>query len=123
MFLSAGSYGAAHSGLGNGCLYGHHPNNIEGWDDQPCPGQHHFWLPAPRRAWFRKGEKRIERSVRCKGGHEPCENCPDGSARVNHRFEADGSGSVRLSWFPPRKLEEEAERLKKVHREAEPGGG
>jgi hypothetical protein len=117
MFLSAGSSGAAHSGMGHECLYGHHPNNIEGWERQACPGQHHFSLPAPRRAWFRRGEDRIHKTVRCRGGHEP-----SAADYINHKFEADGSFSVTLSWFPPSRLRAEAERLRDVHRQTTPGG-
>jgi hypothetical protein len=118
MFLSAGSFGAAHSGMGHECLYGHHPNNIEGWERQACPGQQHFWLPAPRRAWFRSGESRIHRTVACQGGHEP-----SAADYINHRFQANGSFSVTLSWFPPSRLRVEAGRLADAHRQTTPGGG
>jgi hypothetical protein len=117
MFLSVGSEGAVRSGLGNRCLYGHDPENIEVWKDQPCPGQHHFWLPAPRRAWFRKGETPIERAVGCNGAHA-ASDLGAGDGHYNHQLVASGEGRVRLSWFPPRKLEDEAERLAKAHREA-----
>ena len=117
MFLSAGSSGAAQAGMGHECLYGHHPNNIEGWQRQACPGQHYFWLPAPRRAWFRGGESRIHRTVRCRGGHEP-----SAADYINHKFEADGSFTATLSWFPPSRLAAEAERLRDVHRRTTPDG-
>jgi hypothetical protein len=98
------------------CLYGHNLNNIETWDDQACVGQRYFWLPAPRRTWFRHGKGFIEKEIQCDVVHEP-------EVNVNHRTRALGIFKVRLAWFPPSQLKERAQDLKQQHRQTTPGEG
>jgi hypothetical protein len=106
-FLQGGSF-TARDDLG--CLYGHSLADAHFEDDQVCTGQHAFTLPAPRRAYFRKGTERIHKLAHCTGYHLP-------AANENHASSSTANIEVAFKWFPPARLKEAAQSLKKVHKE------
>jgi hypothetical protein len=106
-FLQAGSI-TARDDLG--CLYGHSLADAHFEDDQACNGQQSFTMPAPRRAYFRKGTERIHKLVRCTGYHLPAPN-------ENHLSTSTANVEIAFKWIPRVGLEEAAERLKKAHQE------
>jgi hypothetical protein len=105
MFLSIGFQVAFDNS--DQCLFGGGTVDIEYWDKQACKGSGGFSLPAPRRAWFKSGKGRIEKTASCQASHdEPS----------NERSEiATGIGTMVLEWFPPNRLDEHVKRLKKAH--------
>jgi hypothetical protein len=92
---------------GDTCLFGGGTVHVNDWEKQACEGSGGFSLPAPRRAWFRRGKGRIKKEVVCDGGHEE---------PSNERSESTtGLAEIVLEWFPRNRLPEYVKRLKKAH--------
>ncbi|HEX2097044.1 MAG TPA: hypothetical protein VHF50_06735 [Solirubrobacterales bacterium] len=106
-FLSAGSAQATED---DGCLYGRSLFYLGLGPKEACNGSFGFSLPAPGRAWFRRGKGEIQKDVVCKGGH------PAAPPNINNTESTFASGLVVLTWFPPEKLKSKADRLKELHK-------